>query len=194
MGPILVTGAPRSGTSIVSRTIATCGAWSGTVNSLWENWKMRDTVLKPLLRSLGADPLGMASFPPADAPTDGADDFRERVLAIRDAQGYDGGPWVWKDAKLCLVNPLIAAAFPDAVWVTVWRPAEWVAQSIRNSSFMNPPDADAVVGTYHDRSERIDGIRVEPQSLNDLREMVDALGLEWSPEVETFYRPERWHG
>ena len=50
--PILVTGLPRSGTSLTTGCLHACGAWVGnTVKGFYENEAIRETVVKKFLRA-----------------------------------------------------------------------------------------------------------------------------------------------
>ena len=45
--PILITGLPRSGTSLTAGCLHACGAWVGdTVKGLYENEAVREKVVK----------------------------------------------------------------------------------------------------------------------------------------------------
>ena len=69
--PILVTGLPRSGTSIVAGSLKRCGAWLGRTvgrghsnpKGFFENRTLREQVNKGILEALGSDPLGVSSLP-----------------------------------------------------------------------------------------------------------------------------------
>jgi hypothetical protein len=124
---ILVTGCARSGTSLITRILQAHGCNLGEtnrVNVLFENVGVRQNVLKPYLSSIGADPLGQRALPDTDKlePVDG---MREKVL--RYIIGDE--PKAYKDAKLCLVWPVIDEAFPEAKWVLVRRAKDKIVAS-----------------------------------------------------------------
>ena len=68
--PILITGAARSGTSMVAGIVHRCGAKGGAVlgptpynrRGQYENRRVTDTVVKPYLLMQGLDPLGAKQF------------------------------------------------------------------------------------------------------------------------------------
>lgn len=127
---IFVTGCARSGTSLITEILKGHGVALGEVNSLSENMAVREGVLKPYLRAIGADPLGQSPLPDAMEPCPA---LRASVEA---AIGPLVEPWAYKDAKLALVWPVWADAFPQAKWVLVRRDAEKIAASCVRTPFM----------------------------------------------------------
>jgi hypothetical protein len=147
--PILVTGCARSGTSMVAGCLRACGAWTGdTIGPAPENLKgfvehltLRETVLKPTLRALRADTRGVKPLPSAAsvkraATKEAAAKFRADVQAVIQANGYHGGPWLYKDAKLSYLWPLVNRAFPKAFWIIVHRDSSDVVDSCLRTNFM----------------------------------------------------------
>jgi hypothetical protein len=128
---IFVTGVPRSGTSLTTQILHAHGCNLGEVNSLYENVKIREGILKPYLRGLGADPLGQRDLPDIN-----------RLPPIPDLRGRMGDclpgerPFAYKDAKLTLVWPVFHAEFPRAIWIIVRRDPADIADSCMRTSFM----------------------------------------------------------
>lgn len=185
MRPILVTGAPRSGTSLTAEVLARCGAWTGEVNDLWENTAIRDGVVKPRLAP-HMDPLGRTSF--ADVTTNPAQ-LRREVVGVLQAQRYAGGPWLYKDAKLLFMVDAWREAFPDAVWVAVWRDPEAIAASVAER--WAPRDPEALVAQYHERLAALDALPVRPGDLargwtDDYRAVCRVAGMEWTDAANVF--------
>lgn len=150
-GPILITGIPRSGTSMISNCLQQAGLWLGATiqpngdnpRGFFENREIRERILKPNLKVVGADPLGVLRLPDLAALAPDPK-LRERVLAIFSQQGHDGqSRWGYKEPKLSLSWPLWAEAFPDATWVIVERDIEAVVKSCLNTNFMNRHSCDA---------------------------------------------------
>lgn len=129
---IFVTGCARSGTSLTTHILQAHGFNLGSdVNSLWENTDIRENVLKPYLASVGADPRGQSRLPDTDnLPSQ--PDLRGAVL-----ERFQKEPWAYKDAKLTLVWPVWAKAFPEAKWVIVRRDKHDIADSCIRSGFMS---------------------------------------------------------
>ncbi|NIZ08520.1 sulfotransferase [Pseudooceanicola sp. HF7] len=142
--PVFICGLPRSGTSVTTRILAAHGLWLGETipatsenpTGFQENRRLRETLLKPTLTALGADPRGVAPLPRTDSLPP-FPDLARRMRGIIRAEGYDGkSPWGYKDPKLALLWPLFARAFPQATWVIVKRDRETVLRSIARASFM----------------------------------------------------------
>ena len=135
--PILITGIPRSGTSMVAGTIARCGAWTGTtVKGLYEHIDIRENAIKLLLRGFGCDPMGVKKLP--DVPlTAKMPSLAAYIRTLIDADGYRGERWAYKGCKMTLLWPLFVHAFPDAKWVIVVRPRKEVVASCMRTPFMN---------------------------------------------------------
>lgn len=206
---IFVTGAPRSGTSLVCQVLAAHGinfggplVGPGRANprGFFEHGLVRDQVLKPILTSIGADPRGQKPLPPRRwEPTDGeVARFRHDVLAaLGTAEAYKDAP------KILLLWPLFHAAFPEARWVFVYRRAADVARSCNRTSFMRAYQTEAAWGTYVlEIATRMAAVGPvvgqipvwpDPNDPRSFRGMVKALGLEWDPAaVEEVCDPSIW--
>jgi hypothetical protein len=141
--PILITGAARSGTSMVAGSIHICGAFGGRMSGpnqnnrkgMFENAELRNQIVKPYLKELGVDRLGQYPLPEiAGLPI--PHNWRERVERVMVKQGYESGPWMYKGAKMCLFWPVWQYAFPEAKWIIVRRRTEDIVNSCIKTSFM----------------------------------------------------------
>lgn len=223
--PILITGAARSGTSMVAGVIKICGAFGGELSGatrynqrgMFENHRVRQGVVKPFLRQIGADHLGQWPLPdPNDMliPTN----WRDRVEAVFREQGYTGGAWFYKGAKMCLFWPVWHFAFPNARWIIVRRRTGDIARSCCKTGFMRAFNRDenrkavGVSSEYdgwvwwvrqHERRfvEMIEaGLNVKivwPERMvtgdyQQLYETLEWLGLPWKSEVLSFIDPKLW--
>lgn len=142
--PVFVLGLPRSATSMTTRCLYQNGLWLGDTiagnvenpQGYYESRNLRENLVKPTLRALGVDPLGVRSFPAWDVLPP-FPDLRDRMLNAIAGEGYDNaGPWGFKDPKLTLIWPLLDRAFPNAVWVIVNRDRDKVLSSLCRTSFM----------------------------------------------------------
>ncbi|WP_317931645.1 sulfotransferase [Halioxenophilus sp. WMMB6] len=142
--PIFVTGLPRSGTSMVAGCLHLCGAWVGTTvaggvgnpRGFFENQYLREQLTKPILTSLGCDPLGVKSLPEfQQVPrAQGLLNAFEQLLT---KDGYRGQqPWLYKDAKMTLLWPIYQQVFPEARWVIVRRNPDDIIDSCLRTHFM----------------------------------------------------------
>ncbi len=141
--PIIVTGCPRSGTSIISGMLEICGAFAGTIpqptkhetRGMGENRVIYEDVVKPYIQSLQADPSGQ--WPLMDSeklmiPIDWE-------LMISDAlhkDGYMGGKWLYKSNTAALMWKVWSYAYPSAKWVLVRRRTGDIVSSCLQTSYM----------------------------------------------------------
>lgn len=157
---ILITGAARSGTSLTTGMLQRLGAYLGRpqdINDLNENVAIRQNILKPYLRSIGADPLGQSVIAPPEA-VKLRPGLREDVEAVF-ADGPQ--PWAYKDAKITLCWQAWAEAFPDAIWVIVRRDAEKIVDSCIRTKFMRHygDDRDGWMGWVRAHEERFEAMK-----------------------------------
>lgn len=141
--PILITGAARSGTSMIAGAINICGAFGGNMTGptrynakgQFENIRIRDHVTKPYLRALGVDPLGQWPLPDCNRLVI-PNDWRSTVERVFKDEGWSGTPWFYKGAKMALFWPVWNYAFPSAKWVIVRRHKSDIIQSCLKTAFM----------------------------------------------------------
>ena len=82
-----------------------------------------------------------------------AADWRLSVQRVFLAQGYSGGPWYYKGAKMCIMWPMWVRAFPDAKWIIVRRKASEIVDSCLRTGFMRNRDSRAGWGEWIDEHE-----------------------------------------
>jgi hypothetical protein len=141
---ILVTGAARSGTSMIAGAIHLCGAFGGKMSGptrhnrkgMFENAHIRQRIVKPYLEKIGADKLGQYPLPDVNRlpiPVN----WRDRIERVFLDQGYDGTkkPF-YKGAKACLFWPVWYYAFPRAKWIVVRRRTGDIVTSCMQTGFM----------------------------------------------------------
>lgn len=141
--PILITGAARSGTSLVAGVINKCGAFGGLMSrgnrynekGMFENAFIRDKLEKPYLTGLGLDRLGQYPLAETENLSIPAD-WKKKVQDIMIKEGYKEGPWMYKGAKACQIWPVWNYAFPNAKWIIVRRRSADIATSCLNTGFM----------------------------------------------------------
>jgi hypothetical protein len=215
--PVLVTGLPRSGTSMVTGLLGVCGLWLGqtvpggkeNIRGFFENVLLRERVQKEVLRQGNFDPLGVKRLPPPNwHPV--IRRFRDVVAAALAAQAYDGRQaWGFKDAKLTLTWRLWHEHFPRARWVIVRRPSEQVVASCLRTSFMKQHSGDPAfwegfAGAYLDRlatlqrtvhwNRVIEAADIADARFDALERLVEELELAWSPDAaRNFVAPHFWH-
>jgi hypothetical protein len=136
---IIVLGAERSGTSVVTDMIHHWGAYAGEPEQLtaanehnpqgqWEYGPLWD-----FLTELGDFAQGATWWEPAFAERITAklhrQEFRGKALALIDAMEREGRPWVWKDPALCHFLPFWKPLWDDVAYVITVRHPYDVARS-----------------------------------------------------------------
>jgi len=141
--PILITGAARSGTSLVAGAFNICGGFGGDMSGpnknnekgMFENSEIRNNIVKPYLKSIEVDKLGQYPLPDTESQLIPRD-WQGRIENVMREQGYKRGVWFYKGAKLCLVWPVWHYAYPNAKWVVVRRKSADIANSCCKTGFM----------------------------------------------------------
>jgi len=163
--PILITGAARSGTSLVAGIVNMSGAWGGDLagptrfnrRGMFENTQIRNDLVKPFLKDAGCDPMGQKPLPRIRRQLQGNDAiligfgngdrfvsvnthlaaiWMHNLEEILKSQGYNGQRFFYKGAKMCLMWPLWHLLFPEAKWIIVRRDVEDIVRSCLRTSFM----------------------------------------------------------
>ena len=226
--PILITGCARSGTSMVAGVINICGAFGGNMSGpnsnnqkgMFENSTVRNEIVKPYFRQIGVDPLGQYPLPNTKEliiPLD----WKERVEQIIIDQGYSGGPWMYKGAKMCLHWPVWHFHFPGAKWIIVRRRTGDIIKSCMKTGFMSAfgrahnqkyvgvdNERDGWLWWVHQHIDRFIEMIQEENGPNckqiwphrmvngdykQMMETIEWLGLEWDSKALEFIDPLLWH-
>lgn len=217
LDPILITGVPRSGTSLVAGTIHICGAYGGSTygptqhnkKGMFENRTIQGYV-KDYIKQCGYDPLGQKPLPEASGLIDWTE-LRQVMEASLIADGYKTGPWYYKEPKICLIWQTFHAAFPEAKWVIVRRRSEDIVFSCCRTHFMKAYKTeegwyqwvDAHEERFREMHEAGLNIReVWPskylingqEDLSEAKDMINWLELNWNDaEVKRFADPELYN-
>jgi hypothetical protein len=213
--PVLIVGLPRSGTSLVAGSLMHCGLWLGRTvggnahnsKGYFENAAIRERIVKPILRRLGADPLGVGVLPAIDASID-VPQLKGYVTRLLRDQGYDGlHRWGYKGNKLALIWRLWDRHFPEADWVVVERPVEEIVASCLRTPFMAHHSSDPAfwhdfvirrsirlseIKQSHVRWQTIDASALAGAHTEELQRLLDRLGLVWNDAVRDFIDPGLW--
>lgn len=138
---ILVTGAARSGTSVITSMLQACGANLGSgdhINELYENLHIREKLLKPMLEYYGGDRRGQVRFPRKIEYGESVPFEIEEAFITAGLTGHDDGIVdVYKDAKLILLWEVFQQELDDVEWLIVRRPREQIIDSCMRTHFMN---------------------------------------------------------
>jgi hypothetical protein len=180
--PIIITGAARSGTSMVAGVVHLCGVFGGDMSGpnrnnakgMFENVRIRNGMVKPYLRELGVDPLGQYPLPDIKklpVPVY----WRKRIENIISTEGCkDNQPWMYKGAKACLMWPVWNETFPNAKWIIVRRRTGDIVNSCLKTAFMrafHSPEVQDSVGVLNEVDGWIWWVR---QHENRFVEMIQA--------------------
>jgi len=152
--PILIVGMPRSGTSMTAGVFARHGVWVGTHQEgdrLNAKGHFENHHIKQAKKVAAIPPAYICVNKGLEAePVDG---WREAVLRLRDQDGYEGGPWMFKMSVMFW--RMFDGAFPDATWVCVRRPRDEIRRSSEATGIFSATDEtiDAHIAAM-DRLER----------------------------------------
>lgn len=135
--PILITGCPRSGASMIAAAINVCGAFGGRMaeRKMFTNDRILEEVIEPYFGDIEADLLGQYPLPIMNDLTIPMN-WKQKVEQIIIDQGYEKGQWMYKDSKSSLVWPIWNYAFPNAKWIIVRRRTGDIIQSCLKTAFM----------------------------------------------------------
>ena len=211
---------------MVAGIINICGAFGGNMSGpnqnnakgMFENVRIRQSIVKSYYISLGVDRLGQYPLPDINnlqIPPG----WKDRVEQVFIDEGYEEGPWMYKGAKMCQHWPVWNYAFPEAKWVIVRRKTPDIINSCMRTGFMRAFNKfqnqravrakSAYEGWYWwvqqhiDRfqemvDERLQTVQVWPERMVDgdfgqIQDMIEWLELEWKEEeVRAFIEPKLW--
>jgi hypothetical protein len=133
--PIFVTGAERSGRTIIAKILKLSGAFSGVTNSMYENIQIKK-LMAEYHKSINADPDCQYPLPQKEDIYPLLN-FKESVFEILEIDNYDGKtPWMYKSSNLCQLWQLWNQAYPNAKWIIVRRKPSDIAYSCLRTTYM----------------------------------------------------------
>ena len=203
--PILITGLPRSGTSLVTSIFEACGMWVGSYHTspsnpkgFFENTYIRDGFVKTLLWYYGYSMFGTPPLPQIESFENEFSGAKNPIKQLLINDGYTGDKiWGYKDAKMLLMTLLWTEMFPEARWIVVERDFQDTLKSIKNS-FMDKGEGARTVFEWEqymeDMINRISylemdiGIDIERVfvdkifnwDLSEIKQVVQSCGLAWN--------------
>ncbi len=195
--PILITGVPRSGSSMIAGAVHCCGGYGGTELTKMNSNPHVSSLMTELLSHLKADPGGC--FP---LPTETRLDKPIKNLSNRlyESVGSPYNTWFVKDSRLLLTWKLWNAAFPDAYWIIVKRKDDDIIQSCMKTHYMNTfLDAAGwqwLIDQYKEKYEQMaytvkNLYVIHPEKMivddySEFRKGIEWMGLDWNPIVEEY--------
>lgn len=205
--PLIITGVPRSRTSLTMQLLQISGLFLGKVSGVtkanpippgqMENTEVINKVVKPELKAHGYDPKGQYPVPPIDF-CDLNPQKRQQVLSIMKSQGLkEEANWGVKLCKSVWNFAGWSYAFPNATWIIVRRRDEDIIKSCMSpkASFMNayntPDGWQWWINEHYKRFELIkqnctayelDTDAVVNKDFTQLKAIIEAVGLKWKPD------------
>ena len=216
--PILITGIPRSGASMIAQAINICGAFGGVMTNkrgMFENDQIRDIIVKSYLRFCGVDENGQYPLFKKDSSSLIPTDFKKRVERMIIEEGYKDRQWMYKDSRIGLMWQVWHYAFPDAKWIIVRRRTGDITQSCIKTGYMKAfkdkqvcseigvsSEEQGWIWMSHQYEEKFnqminEGLNCKiiwPERMmygdyKQLYETLDWVGLKWRSEVLTAIDP-----
>jgi len=215
--PILVVGCARSGTSMTAGMLNICGAFGGEMygpsidaqKGMFENCKLRNDIVKPYLKKIGADPMGQKPLPNNrqvfEVSQPEADHWRDIVQRLMMSQGYKSGEWFCKCTKAAGMWYMWHKAFPKAKWIIIHRDHKDIIRSCQLTRFMRAYRDEAGWQSWIDQHEKrfaemhtakLDIFDFWPSRLcagdwDYARQLIESVGLVFNePMVKAFIEPK----
>jgi hypothetical protein len=133
--PIFVTGAERSGRTIVAKILKLSGAFTGVTNGMYENQQIKK-LMSDYYKFLDSDPLGQYPLPGKHDifPQLQLDIFISKILK---SEKYSGKElWMYKSSNLCQLWKLWNQTYPNAKWIIVRRKPSDIVYSCLKTTYM----------------------------------------------------------
>ena len=206
--PILITGIPRSGTSLIAGSTALCGVWKGSTagatldnpKGFFEHSVLRDVVERTLFNKLGWDPV--KKLPPVSYVVNSSN-LKNIIWRILKDDGYKNNkPWLYKSPKASLIWRFYNEAFPKAKWIIVRRNEKNIINSLIRAKSVNFHSTDPVfwksfLKKYNLRIEKlkktisnykeIHSLEIINKNYSNFIKITDWLGLTFEKEkIEKF--------
>lgn len=127
--PVFVTGVERSGSALVARVFALSGIFTGTISSMYENCYINvavNTYLRYHRNGLFTNPRRVPI----------SDDWGIKIETILGMEGYEDGPWLYKNSRLAQMWPVWNKTYPNAKWIIVRRRTGDIVHSCMKTGYM----------------------------------------------------------
>ena len=201
--PILITGAERSGTSLIARICSIAGVFPGDANNMFENIKITEAS-----RIYIRDEAMAIPYPKFESLHIG---WNEKISSILKEEGFDKEDklWLFKSSLLTQMWETWNYAYPDAKWIIVRRKTADIINSCLKTNYMSlfksvenrfmvgaVTEEEAWLWWIHQYEEAWvkmieKGVNVKmvwPERMvtgdyHQIYEMLEWLGLEWSLRI-----------
>ncbi len=208
--PIFITGAQRSGSSIIARIIESCGVYTGNCTEMMENDSISYFV-NLYYRDINAHVRGHYPLPNTKEiliPINWKKKIQENI-SLENVKKKEDQLWMYKSNRLCQIWPVWNYAFPNAKWIIVRRRTGDIIQSCLKTAYMctfNNKEIKQLIGVdssskgwawwVHEHEklfiEMIEaGLNCKmiwPERMvngdySQISEMLKWLGLEWNDDI-----------
>lgn len=206
--PILITGCPRSGASMIAAAVAACDVFSGRISkrAMWTNDLVRNTIVVPYMKRMGADEDGLYNFPQGiSIPTH----WKEDVELTMELQGLKNSQkWMYKDSRSSLIWQTWHYAYPNAKWVIVRRKPSDIVHSCMKTGYMKAYATEegwlSMVRFYEGKfvemiQEGLNCKVIWPERMvqgdyQQLQSLLEWLGVPWNDRAIQYIKPLIWQG
>jgi hypothetical protein len=194
--PILITGIPRSGATMIAATINICGAFGGEMSKrgMYSNDRIREDLVKLYLNT---SKVGLGYIPI---------NWKEEVESIIMQEGYKGGAWMYKDSNIPMMWKVWNYAYPHAKYIIVRRRTGDIVQSCMKTKYMTEHCTEegwlSLVHEYEAKfvemiQEGLNCKIIWPERMihgdyQQLYELCEWLGLEWNRKALGFIDSLLW--
>jgi len=213
--PILVTGIERSGSSIIAKIIAMCGANIGDVSEMMEQKTIKNIIDHVYTFQLGVP--SKAQFPLPNLEVLKKLNTKYIANCISGTIKESDQPWMYKSSKIIQTWPLWVENFPNAKWVIVRRRTNDIIHSCMRTGYMSAfqsKENQKAVGAnseeeawlwwvhqheemFHNLLEKssIEYMEIWPErmvngDLHQIHTLIDWLGLEWDDNaIKDYIQP-----
>lgn len=202
--PILITGADRSGSSLIARILYMCGAFSGSTNNMYENIQLNQIM--DFFISLNSKVPEMPDFRGRDFENY---NWRELVLNTLQTEGLKDSVFFCKGSAIAQTWPIWNAAFPKAKWLIVRRKPGGIIRSCVQTAYMKrfksienrkyigvKTEEEGWLWWIHQYEEKFNEIaravsdctvvwpeRMANGDFEQIKQIVNACGLQWKDDI-----------
>lgn len=199
--PILIMATPRSGSSMTAGIFAAHGVWTGRVREgegrnpkgFFESRTIRAHIVEHFGRRVKSGRV-----------CERLAGWRARIEPLLEAEGYDGGPWLWKGSAIYWPA---WHEWPNPKWVVVRRDKDATIRSLQKPPYALATTDEAelarLVDLHHAELDKLvaehGAFEVDAQAvaLGDFTSIARALtgcGLDYREDiVDDFVEKDQWH-
>jgi len=209
--PILITGVPKSGTSLVAGIVAQSGAWTGKCYDQ-EEFQPRGYFENIIITCCTWQAARaqyhwghkMSSLLPALTYSI-EEDLKARWGALIPtamwSDGYEGGLWMYKLPQTVFFWPIWAALYPNAQWVTVHRTREKIAESMARNWGETPRQWRRLARLYSEAMAELEKtlptVKVQANDAAegnvDFLKHLDGVQIPTQQQLKKFVVKNQWH-